>query len=436
MSRNLRAHRLRSPLRIQPLNQSLGKLFRKREPPMHLSKRVLAIKPSSTLAVTARSKAMKAAGLDVIGFGAGEPDFDTPAFIKEAAKRALDQGKTRYEPTSGTSEAREAVARYMSTRHGLAVTAQNVILSVGGKHALYLAFQCVLDEGDEVLIPAPYWVSYPEQVRLAGGVVRELATSVDNDFKMTPEQLEAAITPRSRVLVLNSPGNPTGTMYSPDELRAIERVVARHPDLLVFADDIYERLVYGSSPFVSFASLSEAAARQTVTFNCLSKAYAMTGWRVGYTVADPSLIKAMDTLQGQMTSNITSFIYPAVVAALDGPQDEVERMRQAFAERGAHIHARLSAMPGLVCPRPTGAFYVFPDISAWFGHVDPAGKVIDSAAAFAESLLEQALVAVVPGEDFGGPKHVRLSFATSMQQIDAGLDRLERYLASLRPQTA
>jgi aspartate aminotransferase len=399
---------------------------------MHLSKRVQAIKPSSTLAVTAKSKAMKAAGLDVIGFGAGEPDFDTPQRIREAAKKALDDGKTRYEPTSGTLQARQAIASYMNTRHGFQAKPENVIISVGGKHALYLAFQCVLDEGDEVLLPAPYWVSYPEQARLAGATVREIHARVEDDFKITPEQLQAAITPRSRVLVLNSPGNPTGTMYTPDELRALEQVVVAHPQILVFADDIYERLVYGPNPFVSFASLSEAAARQTVTFNCLSKAYAMTGWRVGYTVADEKLIRAMDTLQGQMTSNITSFCYPAVVEALEGPQEEVEVMRQAFAERGAHIHARLTALPGLRCPKPTGAFYVFPDISAYFGCLDPAGRRIDTAAAFAESLLEHALVAVVPGEDFGGPNHVRLSFATSREQIDAGIDRLAAYLTSLR----
>lgn len=399
---------------------------------IRLSHRVQAIKPSSTLAVTAKSKAMKAAGIDVVGFGAGEPDFDTPQFIKDAAKQALDQGKTKYEPTAGTIEARKAVAEYMNARHGFKVTADNVLFSVGGKHALYVAFQCVLNPGDEVLLPAPYWVSYPEQARLAGATVREIGTSVDHAFTITAAQLEAAIGPKSRVLVLNSPGNPTGTMYTPAELRAIEQVVLRHPNLLVFADDIYERLVYGDEPFVSFASLSDEAFRQTVTFNCLSKAYAMTGWRIGYTVADTSLIKAMDTLQGQMTSNITSFNFPAVVAALSGPQDEVEVMRQAFAKRGEHIYQRLSALPGIKLPKPTGAFYVFPDVSAYFGKTDAAGRTIETAAAFAESLLEQARVAVVPGEDFGGPNHVRFSFATSMEQIDKGLDRFEEYLTTLK----
>ncbi len=369
---------------------------------MQLSERVQAIKPSVTLAVSAKAKAMKAAGVDVVSFGAGEPDFDTPVAIKEAAKKALDAGKTKYEDTPGTAEARDAVARYMNTRHGFHVTGQNVIISVGGKHSLYVAFMAIMNPGDELLLPAPYWVSYPEQAKLAGGTVKEIPGSVDRDFKITPEQLEKAIGPKSKVLVINSPSNPTGTMYSPAELKALAEVVARHPNLIVFADDIYERLVYGPDKFVSFATLHPAIAERTITFNCLSKTYAMTGWRVGFTIAPADLIKAMGSLQSQMTSNITSFVMPAVAAALDGSQDEVEKMRQAFAKRGEHIHRRLTALPGVKCPKPTGAFYVFPDISAAaFGKTDPAGKKINCALAFAESLLEHAKVAVIPGEDFG-----------------------------------
>ncbi len=399
---------------------------------MELSQRVRSIKPSATLAVTARSKAMKAQGIDVVGFGAGEPDFDTPGHIKQAAIDSLLAGNTKYQPAAGTPEARAAVAHYMNERYGYQFDAENVIISAGGKHALYLAFQAILEPGDEVLLPAPYWVSYPEQARLAGGVVKEIAGEVGNDFKITPEQLAAAITDRSRVLVINSPSNPTGTMYSRDELAALADVVAAHSRLVVFSDEIYERLVYGDVAFASFASLHEEVGQRTVTFNCLSKTYAMTGWRVGFTIAEPGLIKAMASMQGQMTSNITSFCLPAVEAALAGPQDEVEKMRRAFAERGAHMHERLSAMAGVRCPRPTGAFYVFPDMSgAALGKRDPAGRELDSAAALAESLLEHAQVAVVPGEDFGAPSHVRLSFATSMEQIDKGLDRLERYLKAL-----
>jgi len=398
---------------------------------MQLSERVKSLKPSSTLAVTAKFKKLKAAGVDVVGFGAGEPDFDTPPNIKEAAKKAIDAGKTKYELTAGTPEARAAVARYMNARHGFDVRPECVILSCGGKHALYLAFMAVLNPGDEVLLPAPYWVSYPEQARLAGASVREIPGSVDNDFKITPRQLEAAITPRSRVLIINSPGNPTGTMYSPAELRELAEVVAGYPNLMVFADDIYERLVYGPDPFVSFATLHAEVTPRTVTFNCLSKAYAMTGWRVGFTVATRDLIDAMDALQGQMTSNITSFCLHAVAEALEGPQETVEEMRRTFASRGEHMYRRLSALPGIKCPRPCGAFYVFPDVSVTFGKTDAAGRRIESAAALAESLLEEAHVAVVPGEDFGGPNHVRLSFATNSEQIDKGLDRIEAYLKSL-----
>ena len=399
---------------------------------MLLSQRVTAIKPSSTLAVTAKAKAMKAAGIDIVSFGAGEPDFDTPTFIKDAAKKALDAGKTKYEATAGTPDARAAVAKYMNTRHGFNVTADNVIISCGGKHSLYLAFMSIMNPGDELLLPAPYWVSYPEQAKLAGGTVKEIHGSVDNDFKITPAQLEKAITPKSRVLVINSPSNPTGTMYSPAELKALADIVAKHPNIIVFADDIYERLVYGNDKFVSFGTLNPAITDRTVTFNCLSKTYAMTGWRVGFTVGPKDLIKAMDAMQGQMTSNITSFCLPAVAAALDGPQDEVEKMRQQFTVRGAHIHKRLLAINGIKCPKPTGAFYVFPDISAFFGKTDPAGKKIAGAAGFAESLLEHAKVAVVPGEDFAGPNHIRLSFATSIEQIDKGLDRIAAFIASLK----
>lgn len=397
-----------------------------------LSARVMALKPSSTLAVTAKVKAMLAAGVDVVGFGAGEPDFDTPPHIKQAAIDALNAGRTKYEPNPGTPEARAAVARYMNTRHGFDVKPENIIISVGGKHALYLAFMALVDPGDEVLLPAPYWVTYPEQAQLAGATVKVIPTTVESGFKITPAQLEAAIAPKSRVLVLNSPNNPTGTMYTPDELRALADVVLAHPNLLVFADDIYERLVYGDTPFAAFATLRPALFARTVTFNCLSKSYAMTGWRVGFTVADARIIKAMDGLQGQMTSNITSFAMAAIPAALDGPQDDVERMRRAFAARGQHMYERLSRMPGVKCARPTGAFYVFPDISGLLGRRDGRGNAMKTAADLASSLLEEAKVAVVPGEDFGAATHIRFSFATSMARIDEGLDRFERWIGTLR----
>lgn len=400
---------------------------------MQVSQRAKAIKPSSTLAVTAKAKAMKAAGIDVVSFGAGEPDFDTPANIKDAAKRALDAGVTKYQPAAGTPEARQAVAEYMNQRFGYDYKPENVLISCGGKHSLYLAFMCLVNPGDEVILSSPYWVSYPEQAKLAGGVVKVITNGVADGFKLTPAKLQAAITDKSRVLVLNSPSNPTGTMYSRDELQALAAVVVKHPNLVVFSDEIYERLVYGDKPFTSFATLSEQIARQTITFSGLAKTYAMTGWRVGFTIGDAAVIKAMASMQGQMTSNITSFCLPAVKEALLGPQDAVEQMRQAFEKRGQHIHQRVSRLPGVKCPSPEGAFYVFPDISeAAYGKKDPSGKVIASAADFAASLLEHAKVAVVPGADFGAPDHVRLSFATSMEQIDQGLDRIEHYLSRLQ----
>ena len=400
---------------------------------MALSDRAQAIKPSATLAVTAKAKELKQAGHDVVSFGAGEPDFDTPGPIKQAAKDALDQGMTKYQPTPGSPEARQAVADYMNERFGYDFTSENVLISCGGKHALYLAFMALIDPGDEVLLPAPYWVSYPQQAQLAGGSVKEIQAGPEQDFRITPDQLEAAISERSKVLVINSPSNPTGAMYAADELRALGEVIEKHPGLIVFSDEIYERLVYDDNQFASFAAVNPALADRTVTFNCLSKTYAMTGWRVGFTIADAALIKAMGSMQGQMTSNITSFCMPAIAAALQGDQGEVETMRAEFEKRGRHIHDRLSKIAGITCPKPRGAFYVFPDIAeAAFGKTDPAGTKLETAADFAASLLEHQQVAVVPGEDFGAPRHVRLSFATSLEQIDNGLDRIEQYLQQLK----
>lgn len=399
---------------------------------VQLSERVLNLKVSSTLAVTAKARALKAQGVDVVSFGAGEPDFGTPAHIVEAGCQALRAGKTRYEDTAGTPEARQAVADYFNTRFQRNIGKQNVIISTGAKHALYIAFMALMNPGDELVLPTPYWVSYPEQAKLAGGVAVEVPGAVENDFKITPEQLEAAITPRSRVMVLCSPSNPAGITYTKAELEKIAAVVLRHPNLMVFSDEIYERLVYGSEPFTSFASLSPEIAARTVTFNGVSKAYAMTGWRVGYAVADEAIIKAMTKLQGQMTSSITACTMPAVVTALTADQQPVEMMRQEFAKRAAHIHARMSAIPNVICPKPTGAFYIFPDISrACFGKKDPSGKVLHTAKETAESLLDHFQVAVVPGEDFGAPNHIRLSFATSMELIDKGMDRIEKFMASL-----
>ena len=407
-----------------------------------ISERARAIKPSSTLAVTERAKALRAAGQDVLGFAAGEPDFPTPRPIVEAAKAALDAGQTRYSPSIGDQPTREAIARKLTDENALPeVEAANVAVSVGGKHSLYNIFQCLLDPGDEVLLPVPAWVSYAPQVQLSGGTVRELSTSVESGFKVTPEQVRAAITPRSRILVMNSPSNPCGTMYAPDELRAIAAVVEQGaasiaPRLVVLTDEIYEKIVFGGREHLSMGSIP-AIADRVVTCNGLSKAYSMTGWRVGYCAASGAwgrhFIKAIARLQSQTTSNIPTFILPAIRTALAECGDDIAMMRDAFEQRSHLIEGRLREIPGLVFPSPEGAFYIFADISSHFGKTTPAGTAIESAMSFAGALLDEAKVAVVPGEDFGGcgDRCVRLSFACGEQQIIAGCDRLAAFVDSL-----
>lgn len=405
---------------------------------MQLSDRVTSLKPSATLAVDARVKALRAQGGDIIGFGAGEPDFDTPQPIKQAAIDALLAGRTKYAPTEGDLAARQSIADKLNRENRIECGPEHIVISVGAKHSIYLALQCLLDpgKGQQVLLPTPAWVSYRPMIELAGGEVVEVPGSVSRDFKITPQQLERAITPRTAAIIINSPSNPCGTMYTPDELRSLADVLAGRDTITVITDEIYEKLIYGQVPHFSLGSLPSVKER-VVTINGMSKAYAMTGWRIGYACAPGSggaLAKAMTKLQGQMTSNITSFAYAAIVTAFAQCNTSVEKMRQAFAKRAALIHERLSAMPGVVCPRPTGAFYVFPDVSACFGKSSPGGKRIDSALSFAEALLEEAKVAVVPGEDFGeiARKHVRLSFACSEQNIIEGCDRIGHWLAKLR----
>lgn len=395
-----------------------------------LSDRAKELQPSPTLAVTALFKQMQREGKDVIGFGAGEPDFDTPDGIKEAAITALRAGKTKYEPAPGTPEARNAVAETYSQRYGCSLTADNVLISCGGKHSLYLIFQTLFNPGDELLLPAPFWVSYPEQVKLAGGTCRIIHGSVDNEFKITPRQLKEAIGTKSRALLLNSPGNPTGTTYTPEELSELVEI-AVEAGLFVISDEIYDRLLYHGQKTKSLLSFPENVRRQAIVVNGLSKAFSMTGWRVGFTVADPAVIKAMSAMQGQMTSNICSFVLAAIPAALKNHDLDVERMRQSFQERGTLMHELLSSIPQVKCPRPTGAFYVFPDVSAYFGKKDEKGKVLHTAGDLATSLLENAGVAVVPGEGFEAPDHVRLSFATDAESIRTGVERMRDFLQSL-----
>jgi aspartate aminotransferase len=397
-----------------------------------LAERVKVVADSITLAVSAKANAMKKAGIDVVGFGAGEPDFDTPAFIKDAAKAALDKGQTKYTPTPCFPELKAAIADKFVKDNGLPYKPEQITVGAGGKHCLYMAFMAVLNPGDEVIIPSPYWVSYPEQVKLAGGVNKILRGEESNGFKITPAQLEAAITPRTKVLVLNSPSNPAGHAYTPDELKALADVVVKHPNLTVFSDEIYEKLVYGGLKFVSFAALHPQLLEQTLTFNCHSKSFAMTGWRVGYIGGPKPVIDAINKLQSQMNSHITSFCQPAATTALTDPRgaETVEQMRREFEQRGHHMWERLSALPKVKCVRPQGAFYCFPNVSAYFGKTAGSTKITD-AVSFAAALLEQSHVAVVPGNDSGFDTHVRLSFATSMPQIDKGIDRIAEFLKKL-----
>jgi len=399
---------------------------------MQLANRLELIAESITLAVTAKANALKKAGVDVVSFGAGEPDFDTPDFIKEAAIKALKAGKTKYEPTPGTVEARKAISDKLSRENGLQYPAEQIIISVGGKHSLYVAFMATLNAGDEVIIPAPYWVSYPEMVKLAGGTPVFVRGEPGNNFKITPAQLAAAITPKTRMVIINSPSNPGGHTYSPAELAALAAVIAPHKDIWVCSDEIYEKLLYSGQTTASWAAIDWNTWKdRTITCNCLSKTFAMTGWRIGYTAGPKELISAMAKLQSQMTSNITSFCMPAIVEALTNPASPaaIETMRAEFEIRGNHIWQRLNAIPGVTCVKPTGAFYVFPNIGKHLNRPLGAKKTLATeAVSFSTVVLEEAHVALVPGNDFGFPDHVRLSFATSMANIDKGIDRLEAFL--------
>jgi aspartate aminotransferase len=390
------------------------------------------ISDSITLAVSAKANALKKQGVDVVGFGAGEPDFDTPDFIKDAAKAALDKGMTKYTPTPCIPELKQAIADKFNRENNLPYKADQITTGAGGKHCLYMAFMAMLNPGDEVILPSPYWVSYPEQAKLAGGTIKVVRGEEANDVKITPQQLEAAIGPKSKVVVINSPSNPSGSAYTPEELKALADVVVKHPQLVVFSDEIYEKLVYNGFKSVSFAALRPELLDRTLTFNCHSKSFAMTGWRMGYIGGPLEAIKAINKLQSQMTSHVTSFIQPAAAAALNDPRgaQSVESMRLQFEKRAEHMWRRLAALPNITCVRPRGAFYCFPNVSAYFGK-SANGKPITDAVSFAAALLEQNHVAVVPGNDSGFDTHVRLSFATSLEQIDKGIDRIDSFLKSL-----
>lgn len=383
-----------------------------------VSQRAARVQPSPTLSITAKIKALQAEGRDIMAFGAGEPDFDTPAHIKQAAKDALDQGFTKYTPSSGIEPLKKAVCEKLERENGLHYETKNIIVSVGGKHSLYNIFMAMIDPGDEVIIPSPYWVSYPEQVRLCDGVPVYVDMPESDDFKLKASSVEAALTPKTKALVLNSPSNPTGAVFDPEEIRKIAKL-AVEKDFWVISDEIYDRLTYGEKP-LSIASLGSDIYKRTLTVNGCSKSYSMTGWRIGYAAGPVEIVKAMGRLQDQSTSNPTSIAQKAAVAALTGPQDVVEEMRKAFQERRDVLVAGLNKIPGVRCPNPGGAFYVFPDVSGWY-----SGEIKGSDA-LAGVLLEEYGVGVTPGSGFGADNCIRMSYATSMEVIKGGLERLAR----------
>ncbi|NVN89569.1 MAG: pyridoxal phosphate-dependent aminotransferase [Desulfuromonadales bacterium] len=397
---------------------------------MKLADRVNRIKPSPTLAIDAKAKALRAQGVDVIGFGAGEPDFDTPVAIREAAKNAIDAGFTRYMPVGGSEDLKDAIIAKMKRDHGLEYTREEVCVSCGAKHSLYNISQALIQAGDEVIIPAPYWVSYPDQVVLAGGTPVFIETDEKSVFKITPEQLEKAITPRTKALILNSPCNPTGTSYTVEELRAIGQVCLKY-DFMIISDDIYERLIYDGLVFKNIAQVLPELKPRVAVVNGVSKTYAMTGWRIGYVCADKELIAAITKMQSQSTSSASSVAQKAAVEAISGSQEPVADMVKEFEKRRAYIVSRLNAMPGVTCFTSTGAFYVFPNFSSVYGK-SFNGKVISNSTEFADYLLEEVRVALVPGVAFGGDKYARLSYAVSMENIAEGMDRIEEAIKNLQ----
>ena len=390
---------------------------------MKISRRAASIQPSPTLAITARAKALVAQGVDVVSFGAGEPDFDTPAHVKRAAIEAIEAGFSRYTATPGIPELRRAIAAKHQRENGLAYEEGQIIATVGAKHALFTALQALVDEGDEVIIPAPYWVSYPDMVKLAGGTPVIVETTVEEGFVPSAEAIKARLTDRTVAVILNSPSNPTGAVWSREALAEIARVLEGHP-CAVISDDIYEHLIYTGQPFANILNVAPQLADRTLVVNGLSKSFAMTGWRIGWAAGPRTFIAAMQKIQDQSTSNLTSFVQKAAIAALTGGNECVERMREKFDERRRYVQARLNAIPGVACPPIGGAFYAFPDVRGLCARSYEGVPVADDMH-LAEILLDHFRVAVVPGTPFGAPGFMRLSFATSMEQLKKGLDRIE-----------
>jgi aspartate aminotransferase len=394
-----------------------------------LSSRAKSLKPSPTLAINAKAKSMQAQGIHVISFGAGEPDFDTPLNIKQAAKKAIDDGFTKYTPVGGIDELKDAIIKKFQRDNGLTFKRSEILVSCGGKHSFYNLAQAIFDQGDEVIVPAPYWVSYPPMVALANATPVIVETNEKDEFKITPQGLKKAITPKTKALIINSPANPTGSAYTKGELEKIAEI-AMAKNFFVISDEIYEKIVYDGFQFVSIASLSEEMKKRTIIVHGVAKTYAMTGWRIGYTAGSDDIISAMNNIQSQSTSNPTSIAQKASVEALIGPQNEVEKMVSAFGQRRNYIVERLNKIPGVSCYKPVGSFYVFPNFSSYYGK-SYQGKKIENSTALADYFLDVAKVAVVPGAEFGADFFERLSYATSMEDIKEGLNRIEEALKKL-----
>ncbi|MCA3448335.1 MAG: pyridoxal phosphate-dependent aminotransferase [Rhodobacter sp.] len=397
-----------------------------------LSDTLARVKPSATIAVTNKARELAAAGRDIIGLGAGEPDFDTPQNIKDAAKRAIDAGKTKYTAVDGIPELKAAICAKFARENGLTYAPAQISVGTGGKQTLYNAFMATLNAGDEVIIPAPYWVSYPDMVLLAGGTPVPVVAGIETNFKLTPARLEAAITPKTKWFVFNSPSNPTGAGYSRAEVKALTDVLMRHPHVWIMSDDMYEHLVFDGFEFTSPAQVEPGLYDRTLTCNGVSKSYAMTGWRIGYTAGPVALIKAMGTVQSQSTSNPCSIAQYAALEALTGPQDFLATNRATFQRRRDLVVAMLNAAPGITCPTPEGAFYVYPDISGCIGKTSAGGAVIADDEAFATALLEETGVAVVFGAAFGLSPNFRVSYATSDDALHKACTRIQAFCAGLR----
>ncbi|OZM57305.1 aspartate aminotransferase [Lottiidibacillus patelloidae] len=391
---------------------------------MKLSKRVATLTPSKTLAITAKAQQLREEGNDVIGLGAGEPDFNTPTHILEAAKNAMDEGKTKYTPAGGVPALKESIIRKFATDQQLTYDKNEVIVCTGAKHALFTLFQALLDKGDEVIIPTPFWVSYPEQVKLAEGNPVYVEGLETNQFKITAEQLENAITPKTKAVIINSPSNPTGMIYTKEELSALGEVCLKH-NILIVSDEIYEKLTYGEEKHVSIAEISSQLKDQTVIINGVSKSHAMTGWRIGYAAGNKSIIKAMTNLISHSTSNPTSVAQYAAMAAYDGTQQPLDEMNKAFEQRLNTVYERITKIDGFTCIKPQGAFYVFPNAKN-----AAKRKGYDTVDEWVEALLEEEKVALVPGSGFGADDYVRLSYATSLDVLNEALDRIERFMSN------